>query len=186
MPDRRSVQKHARTRHRDPDRLPKVLGEQIIAGHLIANRSDSQGYDGSKHAAVIYDIATSVRDCFLTGDKDAIEVRLALQHIIGPKVAVQSFPCDGDKELYKASAELRLCPNTSRPRCSTSNSIIERSKRHAEEGARTLVAQSGLPRAWWPLAPRFVGHMANTQDIDGESALSKRHGHAFKGYWCLS
>ena len=45
----------------------------------MANGGDIQGYGGSKYAVVIYDIATSYRDCFPIGDEDAIDARLALQ-----------------------------------------------------------------------------------------------------------
>ena len=137
------VKKHARTRKRDPDQLPTTFGEQVTADHLVSVRVDSQGHDGSKYAVVIYDIATRYRDCFPTGDKDAVDARLAWQQFIGPKATVQPFHCDGAKELYKAAVELGLCPSTSRPYCSTSNSIAERQIRHVEEGTRTLLAQSG-------------------------------------------
>ena len=82
--------KHARTRNRDPDTIPTQIREQVIADHLIASRPDSEGYDGSRYAVVVYDLGTSYRDCFPTGDKDVIDSRLALQHFIGPKVQVQS------------------------------------------------------------------------------------------------
>ena len=79
------VKKHARTKKRAPDQLPTTFGEQVAADHVVSNRIDSQWHDGSKYAVVIYDIATRYRDCFPTGDKDAIDARLALQHFIGPK-----------------------------------------------------------------------------------------------------
>ena len=109
------VKKHARTKKRTPDHMPTTFGDQVTAYHLIANRADNQGHDGSKYAVVVYDLATRYRDCFPTGDKDAIDARLALQQRSGPKATVQSFHCDGAKELYKAAVELVLCPSTSRP-----------------------------------------------------------------------
>ena len=116
------AKKHARTKKRTPDQLPTNFGEQVTADHLVFNRADSQGHDGTTNAVVIYDIATRYRDCFPTGDNDAIDARLALQQFIGPKANVHSFHCDGAKELYKAAVDLGMCLSTSRPYCSTSNS----------------------------------------------------------------
>ena len=64
--------------------------------------NDSQVYESSKYTVVICDIPMAVRVCFPTGDKEAIEARVALQQFIGPTVSVQLFHCDGAKELYKA------------------------------------------------------------------------------------
>ena len=62
------------------------------------------------------------------------------------------------------------------PFCSTSISIVERQIRHAAEGTRTPLVQSGHPRTWWPLASRLSCQMTNIQDIDGESAWSRVFG----------
>ena len=70
-----------------------------MADHLIASRSDSHGYNGSNYAVVIYDLATSVRDCFHIGDQGAVGTRRDLLLFIGPRVRVQSLHCDGATEL---------------------------------------------------------------------------------------
>ena len=56
------VKRHARTKKIAPDQLPTTFGEQVTSDHLVSNRIDSQGHDGSKYAVVIYDIATRYRD----------------------------------------------------------------------------------------------------------------------------
>ena len=66
---------HAQTRRRDSDSLTKAFGEQVTADHIIASRNDSQGYDGSNYAVVIYDISTYFRDRPPTSDKDVIDAR---------------------------------------------------------------------------------------------------------------
>jgi hypothetical protein len=175
------VKKHARRRRVNPDDMPTRFGEQVTADHLISSRENSVGYDGSKYAIVIYDIATSYRDCFPTGDKDAIDARLALQQFVGPRSTVESFHCDGAKELYNAVVDLGMCPSTSRPYCSTSNAVAERQIRHVEEGTRTLLAHSGLPHQWWPLAARFFCHMCNIRKIGLQSAWYQRHGREYDG-----
>ena len=125
--------KHARTRKpADSSLLPKEFGEQVTADHLVSNRNDSLGVEGSAYAVVIFDLGTRYLDCYPTADKGATEARLALQDYIGPHQAVKSFQCDGAKELYKAAVELGLCPSTSRPYVSQSNSIAERQIRHVE------------------------------------------------------
>ena len=45
----------------------------------------------------------------------------------------------------------------------------------------TLLAHSGLPRTWWPVASRFYCHMCNGQSIDRKSAWSRRRGREFQG-----
>ena len=82
---------------------------------MVASRPYSQGYDGSRYAVVVYDLGASYRDCFPTGDRDAIDAILALQHFIGPRASVQSFHCDGAKEFFKAAVDLGLRLSTSRP-----------------------------------------------------------------------
>ena len=108
-------------------------------------------------------LLTTYRDCFPTGDKDAIDARLALQQFVGPRAVVESFHCDGAKELYKAAVDRGMCPSTSRPCCSTSNAVAERQIRHVEEGTRTLLAHSGLPHQWWPLAARVLPQLQYTE-----------------------
>ena len=149
------TRKHAPTRRPvDMTAIPTKFGEQVTAYHLISNREYCQGVEGSAYAVVVVDIGTRYLDCYPTADKGATEARLSLQDFIGPRQTVSSCQCDGAKELYKAAVDLGLCPSTSRPYVSQSNSIAERQIRHVEEGARTLLEQCGFALAWWPYAAR--------------------------------
>ena len=117
-----------------------------------------------------FSTGTKYLDCYPTADKGATEARLSLQGYIGPRQTVSSFQCDGAKELYKAAIELGLCPSTSRPYVSQSNSVAERQIRHVEEGTRTLLEQCGFAPAWWPYAARCVCLAATTREYDSGPA----------------
>ena len=89
---------------------PTKYGDQVTADHLISNREDCQGVEGSAYAVVIFGIGTRYLECYPPADKGATEARLSLQDFIGPWQTVSSFPCDGAKELYRAAVDLGLCP----------------------------------------------------------------------------
>ena len=134
---------------------------------------------------VALDLATRWRDCFPSAERDSTQSRVALQSFIGPRTTVKTFQCDGARELYKAAVDLGICPTTSRPYVSQSNSIAERAIRHVEEGTRTVLLQAGLPPQWWPFAAKFFCFACNIDESQGPSPWSKRHGAtAFKGVRC--
>ena len=83
-----------------------------------------------------FSTGTKYLDRYPTADKGATEARLSLQGYIGPRQTVSSFQCDGAKELYKAAIELGLCPSTSRPYVSQSNSVAERQAASRPLGGR--------------------------------------------------
>ena len=45
------------------DCYPNKFGEQATADHLISNRVDCQGIEGSAYAVVVFDIGTRHLDC---------------------------------------------------------------------------------------------------------------------------
>eukprot|EP00972_Heterocapsa_arctica_P061962 9134390-Heterocapsa_arctica.AAC.1 len=50
------------------------------------------------------------------------------------------------------------------------------------DGTRCLLAQSGLPHAWWPYAARAFCHARNTKIDDlGESPWHRKHGVEWNG-----
>ena len=52
-PSANLANKHERTRKRDPSSTPTKFEEQVTPDHLVASRSDRQGYDGSRYAIVM-------------------------------------------------------------------------------------------------------------------------------------
>ena len=124
------VKKHARRRHAPtgPD-SPTIFGDSVTADHLFSTGEKSTGTAGEQYAMVVLDLGTRWRDCYPSAERDATQSRLALQSFIGPRTVVKTFQCDGAKELYKAAVDLGICPNTSRPYVSQSNSIVERAIR---------------------------------------------------------
>jgi hypothetical protein len=97
---------------------------------------------------------------------------------------VKTFQCDGAKELYKAAVDLGICPTTSRPYVSQSNSVVERAIRHVEEGTRTILLHAGLPPQWWPFAAKFFCFACNIDDSQGPSPWDRRHGSQLEGLRC--
>ena len=92
--------------------------------------------------------------------------------------------CDGARELFRAAVDLGICPSTSRPYVSQSNSIAERAIRHVEEGTRTVLLHAGLPPQWWPFAAKYFSFACNLDESRGPSPWSLRHGAPFKGLQC--
>jgi len=134
---------------------------------------------------VVLDLGTRWRDCYPSAERDATQSRLALQCFIGPRTKVKTFQCDGARELYRAAVDLCVCPTTSRPYVSQSNSLVERAIRHVEEGTRTVLLHAGLPPQWWPFAAKYFCFACNTDESQGSSPWSLRHGPAsFKGILC--
>ena len=63
----KTTRKHARTRQlADMTLIPTLFGEQVTADHLVSNRADSQGVEGSAYAVFIFDIAARYLDCYPT------------------------------------------------------------------------------------------------------------------------
>ena len=173
------VKKHARRRHAPtgPD-SPTIFGDSITADHLFSTGEQSMGAAGEQYAMVVLDLGTRWRDCYPSAERDATQSRLALQSFIGPRTTVKTFQCDGARELYKAAVDLGICPTTSRPYVSQSNSVVERAIRHVEEGTRTILLHAGLPPQWWPFAAKFFCFACNIDDAQGPSPWSRRHGTA--------
>ena len=82
------------------------------------------------------------RDVYPSAEKDVTEARLALQTCVGPPAIVKASQRGGARELIKTAADLGICPSTSHPYVSHSNSVTERAIRHVEEGS-DLVAMGG-------------------------------------------
>ena len=81
--------------------------------------------------------------------------------------------------------DLGICPTTSRPYVSQSNSIVERAIRHVEEGARAVLVNAGLPPHLRPFAANFLCVACNIDEAQGPSPWDRRHGHgSFKGVRC--
>jgi hypothetical protein len=140
------VKKHARRCHTPsgPD-APTAFGDSVTADHLFSAGDKDVGTHGERYAMVVLDQGTRWRDCFPSAEKDTTQSRIALQSFLGPRVTVNTFQCDGARELYKAAAELGICPTTSRPYVPQSNSLVERAIRHVEEGTRTVLLHADFP-----------------------------------------
>ena len=105
--------------------------------------------------------------CYPAAQNSTEEAHFALNDFVGPTEKVGLCYSDCAPELMAAAKRLRWRHATSTPGRPETNGAAERAVRAVLEGARSLLAASGLPHSWWNHAARFWSFMHNVTAICG-------------------
>jgi hypothetical protein len=172
------TQKRAKT-GTDLGPSPARYGQEITCDHLVARSAAAQGVEGERNMLVVRDRATGMVDCFPVQSKSSQEVSISLRCFLGQTKPGMIYT-DCAPELAKAIENI-AAHGTAQPYRHETNGRIERTIRLVAEGARTCLAQSGLPSRFWPLACRHFCFSYNQREKDGVSPWFRKHKAHLKG-----
>jgi len=142
-------------------------------------REFSSGVGGFKNALCTLDEASGFITFTPTKSKSASAVMDGLMEHLGSDVKKAGlFYSDGDRAFQKAARLLRIPLRKATPRTPVTNSRHERHMEIIGDGIRTLLYQSGLTLAFWPLAGVFFAQAWNLLRINprtGKTAYEFRY-----------
>ena len=115
--------------------------------------------------------------------------KLYLKRFVGPSFKPEHVFSDNSQELISACKELEWPHDTSTPRRSGTNGVIERQVRIVKEGTSVALIQSELDDSWWHKAMACFCFLRAVVDLlsDNKTAYERRWGSSFKGPlipWC--
>ena len=105
------------------------------------------------------DHGTAVNMCYTTKTRGA-DVAVDKFYLFGGRNGdrsekIQRFYSDTERGLVKAAKQLGITHRQSQPGEHRTNTVAERCNRDVEAGARSILAQAGLPDCFWPFAAPF-------------------------------
>ena len=142
MQNRLCRQKGKEAAHSDRDGAEK-FGDLITADTFFSY--DGVSEDGDVLGVVVRDAYTGWLACYPAAENSTDEAHFALNGL----EKVGAFYSDCAPELMAAAKRLRWRHATSTPGRPETNGAAERAVRAVLEGARSLLAASGLPHRWW-------------------------------------
>ena len=120
---------------------------------FISNHRDKvEGMNRETEALILYDHYTGWLQIFPMAGRTGLQVALCLHKFLGSKKCKRIFS-DRAPELIEGAARWNIVHDFSLPGCPQSNGVIESCVGKVSRGTRALLAASGLPETFWPLAP---------------------------------
>ena len=160
--------------------LPPRFGGRLVADHVVAHSERSRGFTGDKNALVLRDVYTGYIGCYPMKTKSGPETVHRMTEFIGTDQCVSMVYSDNSPELKYAVKRFKgpsgaTAHATSTPGFPATNSLAEGTVKLVAEGARSMLANAGLPACCWPWASRYFVHSYNIRLVDGDSAWNRRH-----------
>ena len=142
------------------------------------------GIGGYPDVLNLLDVATNFKYCEPVESKDTLDTYMSIKFCLGDNYNdhVQRICSDGFKSLKKATRQLQLNWEPSKPGVHQNNSKIERSNLDLEDGSRAACIGAGAPGCFWTYAAPYFAMVHNlTEDSEGITPWFRRHGEKFTG-----
>ena len=150
------------------------FGEVITMDFVSNHREQVEGLHGQIEALVMYDIYSKWLQVYPMNGRTAKQVAICVQKFLG---TAKCRVCYSDRapELIKAMEMWGVPHEGSLPGKPQTNGVIEMCVGRIARGTRALLAASGLPENFWPLAANAFCFGHNSQkDTNGRSPWNTR------------
>ena len=141
-----------------------VFGDLITVDHAVPHIVDAPGMDGERFMLAIRDFATGWIECMPVRRKSGPAAYNAFLEFLGTS-KLSLIYSDNSKELQSMCRLLKVVHRTSTPRYPRNSALAERTVRTCLEGMRAIMAQSGLPEAFWSYAARHFTFSHNALHV---------------------
>ena len=168
-------QRPARRRIPVLPRDPVEWGDTLLADHLtvgIKHADLALGVGKERSVLLLKDLGTAVKDLFPTTKKTKASCFMAIREF-GGTTRWTTFASDNAPGLISVARDEYMTHATSTPGRPESNGFIERGIGITSDGARAMLAQSGLWHPWWTYAARAFCHHAN---VSGSGSMEVTSG----------
>ena len=156
---------------------------------ISQHRDKVEGLRSESEALIIYDLYSGWLQIFPMKGRSGLQVALCIHKFLGT-TKCRCVYADRAPELIDGIGRWNIVHEGSLPGCPQSNGLIESCVGKVSRGARALLAASGLPEAFWPLASMAYCFGHNLQrDKNGRSPWNLRKMDEYKGllmpFWVL-
>ena len=156
------------------------FGDKVTADWMLTKKGRTLDWAGAKNALVFYDLSTQYKAVYAAARRNKLTTLEAFDLFSPGKGSVNTFRCDGGRELIAAAREKGWPVRTSTPHVSKSNGVAERCHRTIVEGAKTILFQAGMGAEMWPFAARHFAISSNVcEESEGTTPWIRRHGQEF-------